>query len=315
MFGIWQCYAFAKIAALAKRLNVPPRLSSFGVYSLLFYGRRRGQAKASMAMWKHKLQEALDDMGSLPRIIKEARGKLNEAVCFYLGDHEEVEHIARPLLGKPALCPSDLRMPYNTVLFEMSSREGGNETRILSLIYKNENSDIFTIVNFLFASSESVKWKFSKIYGEFSFYGKEIIGRYCETECLENDINKYERFFILGCSVAHITLMLLSCKNIVETTIPAPTRLNKKRTLKNKLPICEYKVLEIHPLAPRKASAEKQHGPSRGLVRVHLCRGHFKDYTPDKPLFGKATGRFWWQPSVRGEKKRGVLNKDYLIRG
>lgn len=134
-----QCYTFAKIAALAKRLNVPPRLSSFGVYSLLFYGRRRGQAKASMTMWKHKLQEALDGMGSLPSIIKEARGKLNEAVCFYLGDHEEVGHIARPLLGKPALCPSDLRMPYDTVLFEMSSQVEGNESRVCCLIYKKEN--------------------------------------------------------------------------------------------------------------------------------------------------------------------------------
>lgn len=266
-------------------------------------------------MWKHKLQEALDGMDNLPRIIKDARGKLNEAVCFYLGDHEEVEHIARPMVGKPALCPSDLKMPYDTVLFEMSSREGDNEIRVSSLVYKNKNCETFTIVNFMFDSHACEKWKFSKIYGVFSFDGKEIIGRYCDSEELEDDINKYEKFFISGCAVAHIALMLLSCKNIVETTVPAPTRLNKKRSFKNKLPICEYKILVVRPFAPRKASTEMTHGPSKGLLRVHLCRGHFKEYTPEKPLLGKATGRFWWQPSVRGEKKRGVLNKDYAIRG
>ncbi len=31
------------------------------------------------------------------------------------------------------------------------------------------------------------------------------------------------------------------------------------------------------------------------------------------PLFGKHVGRFWWQPMVRGDKKRGVLNKDYDV--
>lgn len=266
-------------------------------------------------MWKHKLQEALDGMDNLPRIIKEARGKLNEAVCFYLGEYEDIKPIASPLLGKPALCPSDLKMPYDTVLFEMSSRECGNELRSLSLVYKNIDGETFTIINFLFDSSDSKKWSFSKLYGVFSFSGKEIIGRYCANDQLEDDIDKYERFFSIGCSVAHITLMLLSCKNIVEKTVPAPTRLNKKRSLKNKLPICEYKVLVVRPFAPRKASAEMTHGPSKGLLRVHLCRGHFKEYTPEKPLLGKATGRFWWQPSVRGEKKRGVLNKDYVIRG
>ena len=51
----------------------------------------------------------------------------------------------------------------------------------------------------------------------------------------------------------------------------------------------------------------------QGLQRVHLCRGHFKEYTNENPLFGKHVGRFWWQPMVRGDKKRGVLNKDYDV--
>jgi hypothetical protein len=50
------------------------------------------------------------------------------------------------------------------------------------------------------------------------------------------------------------------------------------------------------------------------LNRVHLCHGHFKNYTEGNPLFGKYTGRYWWQPFVRGNKKKGVVMKDYLVK-
>jgi ribosomal protein S19 len=48
-------------------------------------------------------------------------------------------------------------------------------------------------------------------------------------------------------------------------------------------------------------------------VRVHMCRGHYRHYV-DKGLFGKYYGRFWIQDHVRGNKKKGMLVKDYNIR-
>ncbi len=48
--------------------------------------------------------------------------------------------------------------------------------------------------------------------------------------------------------------------------------------------------------------------------RIHLCRGHFKRYTKDKPLFGKYVGLWWWQPSVRGRNKEGIIYKDYELK-
>jgi hypothetical protein len=100
----------------------------------------------------------------------------------------------------------------------------------------------------------------------------------------------------------------LSCKNITTIDNPPPEKLNKKRAKKGKCPLFTYKTLVIKPTGKKQASQEAQ-----GLWenRVHLCRGHFKTYTEENPLFGKLTGRYWWQPSVRGNKKKGVVMKVY----
>jgi hypothetical protein len=105
-------------------------------------------------------------------------------------------------------------------------------------------------------------------------------------------------------------LKIINCKNITTVDNPPPEKLNKKRAKKGKCPLFTYKTLVIKPTGKKQSSQEAQ-----GLWenRVHLCRGHFKNYTEDNPLFGKYTGRYWWQPSVRGNKKKGVVMKDYRV--
>lgn len=107
----------------------------------------------------------------------------------------------------------------------------------------------------------------------------------------------------------NLALMLLSCKNIETEQIKAPMKLNKKRQKKGKLPIFTYKTLVLKPMGKKQESIPKNLWENR----IHLCRGHFKTYTDEKPLFGKYTGRFWWQPSVRGRNKDGVIHKDYQL--
>jgi len=105
-------------------------------------------------------------------------------------------------------------------------------------------------------------------------------------------------------------LKLISCKNIGAEDHAPPLKLNKSRKKKGKVPIFSYKTLVIKP-----TGAKQQAQAAQGLWnnRIHLCRGHFKEFTKEKPLFGKITGRFWWQPSVRGRNKKGVVVKDYKM--
>jgi hypothetical protein len=105
-------------------------------------------------------------------------------------------------------------------------------------------------------------------------------------------------------------LVLLSCKNITTEIIPAPDRLNKKRIRQGRQPLFSYHTLVIKPIGKRQESIPKHLWENR----IHLQRGHFKTYTIEKPLFGRITGRFWWQPHVRGQNKDGIVLKDYEVR-
>jgi len=135
--------------------------------------------------------------------------------------------------------------------------------------------------------------------GDYTAF-KEISNRFnddCRFECSA---------YILG--LYHF-LEFLSCKNIIaEKTEPAK-KLQKKRFKKNKLPLSSYYILKIKPTHSQK-SFELQGNWSN---RVHLCRGHIKTYTKEKPLFGSYVGNVWCPPHARGNKDNGIVHKDYLV--
>ena len=105
-------------------------------------------------------------------------------------------------------------------------------------------------------------------------------------------------------------LGLLCCKNILIEQHNPDAKLQKARKKRGKLPLFSYHTLVIKPTGKRQESIPRNLWDNR----VHLCRGHFKTYTEDKPLFGHITGRFWWQPTVRGRNREGVVMKDYELR-
>jgi hypothetical protein len=109
-------------------------------------------------------------------------------------------------------------------------------------------------------------------------------------------------------------MLLLSCKNIKAESVPPAEKLNKKRRKKCKQEMMEYKTLRlVLPKRDRPARAGAGNERDQRTARLHLCAGHFKTYTQDAPLFGKHTGRFWWQPHVRGDKDVGQVRKDYEV--
>lgn len=106
-------------------------------------------------------------------------------------------------------------------------------------------------------------------------------------------------------------LEILNCKNINTETIKPNSKINNKRVKKGRQKLFEYKTIVLKPTSKKQKQQEQ-----KGLWdnRVHLCRGHFKEYTEDKPLFGRVTGRFWWQPMARGNSKNGIIKKDYILK-
>lgn len=110
----------------------------------------------------------------------------------------------------------------------------------------------------------------------------------------------------------YTTLRLLNCKNIQAEKVLAPPVLNKQRRKAGKQELFDYHVLNV--VVPSKKRGYHESTEPLSHNRVHLCRGHFKEYTAEHPLFGHYTGLYWWQPHVRGQNKDGVVMKDYEVK-
>lgn len=108
-------------------------------------------------------------------------------------------------------------------------------------------------------------------------------------------------------------ISLLNCKN---TSLVAAEydRATKRRAIKRKVPSVIFKQLHVKPMG-RKAQPAQQGEPSGEYLkrRLHICRGHFKDYRAGGGLFGRYKGLYWWSQQLRGDADQGIVVKDYIV--
>jgi hypothetical protein len=105
----------------------------------------------------------------------------------------------------------------------------------------------------------------------------------------------------------------MHCKNVDLRPVIPPEKLSRKYEKKYGHRLVRYHVLEIEPI--RRILDKYRRGVLSDLRRaLHICRGHFKTFTPDAPLLGRHIGTYWWEPQVRGLKESGTVLKDYRVR-
>lgn len=85
---------------------------------------------------------------------------------------------------------------------------------------------------------------------------------------------------------------LLNCRNVVSSRVVPDAKLQRARQKAGKHPLYAYATLKMR-------SATSSNGSDK-LRPIHWVRGHFKEYTPERPLFGKISGLFWWEPHLVG---------------
>lgn len=118
----------------------------------------------------------------------------------------------------------------------------------------------------------------------------------------------YGRWLIYPCLLA---LSFLHCKNVRLIDGPFPAKLAKAYQHRHSRPMVHYKTLEITPM--KEVLRHEGQSETLGLKKaLHICRGHFKDYT-EKPLFGRHHGLYWWDNHVRGTAEQGIVIKDYSV--
>ncbi len=114
---------------------------------------------------------------------------------------------------------------------------------------------------------------------------------------------------------AMLTTSFLHCSNISYQPVTPPQKpLSNKQRRRGDIPRSHltYHILDITPMRRvlRIEGREAQNGTQRAL---HICRGHFADYTEGRGLFGKYNGMYWIDQHVRGSASRGIALKDYRV--
>lgn len=113
-------------------------------------------------------------------------------------------------------------------------------------------------------------------------------------------------------NIPSFALCFLHCKNTIVHTHEPDVPLQKARESRGRLPLVKYHTLEIKPMA--KILKEQGCSETKGLkYALHICRGHFKDFSRGNGLFGRHKGLYWWDSQVRGAMTEGITLKDYSV--
>lgn len=115
-----------------------------------------------------------------------------------------------------------------------------------------------------------------------------------------------------------LAISFMHCKNVERVPNYPSVKVNKRRVARNLPPFNKFYTLEIEPMKKiiqqAVASYRGLKGASGIEMALHSVKGHFKTYTPAKPLLGHAVGTWFWAGITRGSKKRGAVKKEYEVK-
>lgn len=233
---------------------------------------------------------------------------LNQAVLYNINE-------INGILEKETLVEQN-RLPNPVMWLEWEEDLRDSEFGILRLgvmVVENggrehTNSDIN---GFIFVGTNG-KIAYAGMYG--GNYGDTLISVRSSIEYGMESSRKMQVIVANAAGNATYAIKLLNCKNITTITKEGPATINERRKREGKPPYTSYKVLKL-PIGDqqRVVTGNQNNDKNECLTRLHVCRGHFKTYTEDKPLMGRHTGTYWWPQMLKGKKENGQVIKDYKL--
>ena len=287
-------------------------------------------------MWNHKILEGIEwykqtkiEDEKIEKIhLRAIETLIKLSPTFFFGEHSKS---LKPLLekyDKTYQKPFPFDIPYDACMFEYEYKNSHStdvagwtqesstkralliattkEKQIFYSLYYTDNTQVWNICPVRLVSYENEDWGygFESIFPSMDdVFGEERIDHYIQE--MKDEMN-----------VAMVMTDIINCQNVITKDVLPPEKLNQKRIRKGKLPLYSYKILEVVKGKPKtkNAGTVPWDYKSPDAVRFHLCRGHFKTFTEERPLFGKYSGTFWWNPQSRGDRSKGVVEKDYSVK-
>jgi hypothetical protein len=116
-------------------------------------------------------------------------------------------------------------------------------------------------------------------------------------------------------NIAHLASSFMHCKNVSLQDGPPANRARRRYYQRKGQELTRYYTLNIEPM--KKVLRGEGRSDELGIGKaLHICRGHFANYTEDRPLFGRpgAVGQFWVPMHTRGSLAHGEVRKDYRVK-
>jgi hypothetical protein len=136
---------------------------------------------------------------------------------------------------------------------------------------------------------------------------------YAPADAVEKDSKTYDfiRDELYDKNVVWMALQLMNCKNI--STRPLGSVFSRSSAQKRKgEPTVKYQTIVLPGSQTGHHSTGRR--PKQDVLALHKVRGHFKTFTPERPLLGRHVGTYWWGWQVRGNPENGVVISDYQLK-
>lgn len=219
-------------------------------------------------------------------VMHDARQAGERAVCFWLGDIDGVTDLT--VISE--LC----RLPYPVCWFETEVRPKNLQGVVLHAAMLAQE-----LADGSFAAAV-----FARMHGRWAITGTVHAATLSDEQMAfqvgHEDAGHEVRAMTYGVKAF---LSALHCTNVQRSQVAPDAKLQKARQKRGKAPLFSYWTLELQGKAERGPDA----GGTHASPRVHLRRGHPRQYAP-----GKWT---WVQAHAVGNRSAGVVHKDYSAGG
>lgn len=221
-------------------------------------------------------------IGESERFMKLAEESAEKAVCFWMDDISLVSELKPPL--------ELVKQPFPVCWFEGTSTDNGQKFTIGMLVTElPEINDAASIIHVFLRHQNH--WGLIMISG-FSRSG----GAFMQRE--DKQLLQFGKYAIRSLKAF---ISAINCTNIIQREHKQPAALQKARQKRGKKPLFSYWTLELSG----RGEGGQILGGTHASPRVHLRRGHPRQYAP-----GKWT---WVQACAVGNIKAGVVHKDYAF--
>lgn len=206
------------------------------------------------------------------------------AMCFDMGSYENAIGIKIP--------SQSIRLPFKSCWFEYNIES--EKKTIGILLY--EAAD--WLEGFVFVKHKNL-YNSTWCY-DYKIRTKDIgiDGPIGVSDCVSDDFA--QSAINNDFAMVRYFLFAINCNNVLAKENKPDEKLQKARAKRGKKPLFSYWTLE---LTDSKSEQGQNLGGSHASPRLHLRRGHPRQFKP-----GEWT---WVQPCVVGNKKLGMVHKDY----